>query len=50
MDGTHGGYAPLRDEAMRFNQLRRDVEGISQKMRSQILSAAADEDSGKSRN
>ena len=32
MDGTHGRYAPLRDEARRFNQLQRDIEGISQKM------------------
>jgi DNA-binding HxlR family transcriptional regulator len=27
----------LRDEALRFNQLRRDIEGISQKMLSQVL-------------
>jgi DNA-binding HxlR family transcriptional regulator len=27
----------LRHEAMRFNQLRRDIEGISQKMLSQVL-------------
>ncbi len=27
----------LRDEPMRFNQLRRTIEGISQKMLSQVL-------------
>jgi DNA-binding HxlR family transcriptional regulator len=27
----------LRDEPLRFNQLRRDIEGISQKMLSQVL-------------
>jgi DNA-binding HxlR family transcriptional regulator len=27
----------LRDEALRFNRLRRDIEGISQKMLSQVL-------------
>lgn len=27
----------LREEAMRFNQLRRTIEGISQKMLSQVL-------------
>jgi DNA-binding HxlR family transcriptional regulator len=27
----------LRDEALRFNQLRRTIEGISQKMLSQVL-------------
>jgi DNA-binding HxlR family transcriptional regulator len=27
----------LRDEALRFNQLRRGIEGISQKMLSQVL-------------
>jgi len=27
----------LRDEALRFNQLRRAIEGISQKMLSQVL-------------
>jgi DNA-binding HxlR family transcriptional regulator len=27
----------LRDESLRFNQLRRDIEGISQKMLSQVL-------------
>lgn len=27
----------LRREALRFNQLRRDIEGISQKMLSQVL-------------
>src|SRR3954466_14502010 len=27
----------LRHDAMRFNQLRRDIEGISQKMLSQVL-------------